>query len=190
MRTGKQNIQYVCQWTSVNGLYQHFLCITKLLFPTSLSSRQEKTHTYSVIVSRSHPPLKGTGFRTERKRVCVRESEVDRQRGPGEARAHGETLPSNSQPHILRDRPEEINLPPFHGDTKVKHAPRNPRVKPYPQGGQGTQPYTPILRDTDNCPPVPFTKRHWHMGPGSQRQHLVAQLDGDNLRKEQSKEVE
>ena len=52
------------------------------------------THTYSVIVARADPPLKGTRFRTEPKSECVKESEVDRQRGPGEAWSHGETLSS------------------------------------------------------------------------------------------------
>lgn len=48
-------------------------------------------------MARADPPLKGTGFRMEQKRECVKDREVDRQRGPGEAQAHGETLPSEQR---------------------------------------------------------------------------------------------
>ena len=52
------------------------------------------TQRYSVFVARAGPTLKGTRFRTGQKSECVNESEIDRQRGPGEARSHGETLSS------------------------------------------------------------------------------------------------
>lgn len=89
-----------------------------------------KRHPHICRVHRSNPQLNGPDFRRE----CVKE----RQRGPEEAWAHRGALPS-LQPAttIMHDRPEEINLLPFHQNTKVIHALRSTKVKLYPRGRTG-----------------------------------------------------
>ena len=146
VRTG----QYVCHLSSINP--QHGA--------TLVSNFSIRIKRQTPIGARTAPPLKGTRFRKEQERVWMRErgrwTKVARGR-LGSWRDPSQLTASHS---ILRDRPQEINLPTFHGNTRVKHAPPNPRVKLYPQGGKGEQP--PALCDTDNCNPPPKTHTHTH----------------------------
>lgn len=139
VRTG----QYVCHLSSINP--QHGA--------TLVSNFSFRIKRQTPIGARTAPPLKGTRFRKEQERVWKRERGRWTKGARGRLGSWRDPSQLTASHSILRDRPEEINLPTFHGNTKVKHAPRNPRVKLYPQGGQGTQP--PALCDTDNCKPPP-----------------------------------
>lgn len=164
----------------------HIQWITSAL---ALSSGQEKTRTYSVIVARADPPLKGTHFRTEQKGECKIERGRQTKGAWGGLVSWWNPFQLTANHSILRERPEEINLPPFHGNTKVKHALRNPKVKPYPQGGQGTQPQTPVLCDIDNCPPTSFTKRDTDTWGQPVKDIWEEDWTKTTQRKEQSKEL-
>lgn len=88
-------------------------------------------------VTRADPPLKGTHFRAERKQESVRQSEVHRQRGPWEAQAHTErAVPSKEWAAVSCVTDLRRLTYSHYKNTKVKHAPRNSRLNPYPQRGR------------------------------------------------------
>lgn len=125
---------------------RHLLCLVWCHFSVFSSSRWDRRDTRvtrtSPLRKLTNPPQNITKQTNKKKTGLgkVWESSARQTKGSRVGFASWrKTLPSQVQTAVscVTDQGRLTCPPPWYGNTKVKHAPCLPTVKPYPQGGQG-----------------------------------------------------